>query len=172
MLANLPANKSFTFQVKGKNNSTGVAIVEIYDAQESSGRLSNLSSRAVVGTGDNVLIPGFFVKGPGPLTLLIRAVGPTLGTLEPPVAGALPQPSIMLVKDNTGLGWNTRWGTAVNAAFIKDVTPKVGAFPLVDGSADSARLVTVGPGLYSVVVSGVNNTTGIALVELYVVSGY
>jgi outer membrane protein assembly factor BamB len=172
MLANLTANKSFTFQIMGKNNTTGVAIVEIYDAQENSGRLSNLSSRAVVGTGDNVLIPGFYVKGPGPLTLLIRAVGPTLGTFEQPVAGALPQPSIMLVKDNTGFGWNTRWGTAVNAAFIKDVTPKVGAFPLADGSADSALLVTVGPGLYSVVVSGVNNTTGIALVELYVVSGY
>ncbi|HUG09669.1 MAG TPA: PQQ-binding-like beta-propeller repeat protein [Opitutaceae bacterium] len=172
MLANLSANKSFTFQVKGKNATTGVAIVEIYDAQENSGRLSNLSSRAVVGSGDNVLIPGFYVKGPGPLTLLIRAVGPTLGTLEPPVAGALPQPSIMLVKDTVGLGWNTRWGTAANAAFIKDVTPKVGAFPLADGSADSALLVTVGPGLYSVVVSGVNNTTGIALVELYVVSGY
>lgn len=172
LIASLPANNGFTFQVRGRNDTTGVALVEIYDAQEDSGRLVNLSSRAVVGTGVNVLIPGFYVKGPGPLTLLIRAVGPTLALPPFSVPGALQRPSLNLVKDGVGQGWNHVWGSAHNAAFIKDVSPRVGAFALPDGSADSALLVTVGPGLYSVVVSGVNETTGIALVELYVVNGY
>lgn len=172
MVASLPANNGFTFTVKGRDDTTGVAIVEVYDALENSGRLANLSSRAVVGTGDNVLVPGFFVKGSGPITLLIRAVGPTLEQIDPSLTGVLQQPAIILVKDGAGLGWNHVWGNAHNAAFIKDVAPRVGAFALPDGSADSAMLVTVGPGLYSVVVSGVNNTSGVALVELYVVSGY
>jgi hypothetical protein len=78
----------------------------------------------------------------------------------------------MLMKNGSSLGWNQTWGTAHNAAFIKDVAPRVGAFALPDGSADSAILVTVEPGLYSVVVSGLGETTGVALVELYVVNGY
>lgn len=172
MVASLPANNGFTFQVRGSNNTTGVAIVELYDALKTSGRLANLSSRAVVGTGDNVLVPGFYVEGAGPLTLLIRAVGPTLA--QPPynVGGVLQRPSVMLVKNGVGLGWNHVWGDAHNAAFIKDVMPRVGAFALPDGSADSAMLVTVGPGSYTVVVAGLGGTTGVALVELYVVNGY
>lgn len=170
LLASLPGGNSFTFQIKGKNSTTGVAIIEVYDAEKSAGRLSNLSSRAVVGTGENVLIPGFIVEGSGPITLLIRGVGPTLGTFG--VGGVLAQPTITLHRDGVSLITNQQWGNAPNASFIKDITPKVGAFPLPDNSADSALLVTLQPGAYTVVVSGVNNTTGVVLVELYVVSGY
>jgi len=170
LLASLPGGNSFTFQIKGKNSTTGVAIVEVYDAQKASGRLINLSTRAVVGTGDNVLIPGFIVEGSGPTTLLVRAVGPTLGSFG--VGGVLTQPKMTLYKGQMPLLSNQGWGTAPNAAFIKDVTPRVGAFALPDNSADSAILTTLQPGAYTVVISGVNNTTGVVLFELYIVSGY
>lgn len=172
LLSPLSANKSFTFQVKGRDDTTGVAIVEVYDAQQSSGSLSNLSSRAVVGTGDNVLIPGFYVKGTGGLILLIRAIGPTLALDPYNVSGVLAEPNIRLVRDGSTVAENQVWGTASNANQIRVVTPQVGAFALPEGSADSVILATVQKGSYTVVVSGVNNTTGVALVELYVVSGY
>ena len=170
LLANFPAGNSFTFQARGKNDTNGVAIVEVYDAQRSSGRLTNLSSRAVVGTGDDRMIPGFILHGTGPSTLLIRVVGPTLASFNVPAV--LARPAMTLVRDGVPVVTNQVWGNAPNAAFIKDVTPLVGAFPLPDGSADSAVLVTLNPGSYTVVVSGVNETTGVVLVELYVVNGY
>jgi hypothetical protein len=152
MLANLAADRRFTFQIKGEAGSTGVALVEIYDAQETSGRLVNLSSRAVVGTGVNVLIPGFYVKGTGPLTLLIRAVGPTLSLPEYGVPVALQQPLIMLIKNGSSIGWNQTWGTAHNEAFNKDDAPRVGAYALPYGRAETSNHVTEEPGLYSFVV--------------------
>ena len=172
LVAPLSANNSFTFQVKGVNNSTGIAIVEVYDAQQDSGRLVNLSSRALVGTNDNVLIPGFYVKGTGAITLLIRAVGPTLAQDPYNVPGVLAQPNVQLVRSGTVVVANQVWNTAPNVSFIRDVTPKVGAFALPEGSADSVVLATVPPGGYTVIASGVNQTTGIALVELYVLTGY
>jgi len=172
LVATLSAENSFTFQVKGVNGSTGIAIAEVYDAQQDSGRFVNLSSRALVGTGENVLIPGFFVKGTGAITLLIRGVGPTLAQDPYNVPGVLAQPKIELVRNGTIVAGNQVWGTAPNVIFIRDVTPKVGAFALPEGSADSAILATVPPGGYTIVTSGVNQTTGVALVELYVLTGY
>ncbi|MEY2879318.1 MAG: hypothetical protein RLZZ15_1698, partial [Verrucomicrobiota bacterium] len=129
-------------------------------------RLLNLAARASVGTDADVLIPGFVI-GPGaPKTVLIRAVGPTLGVFG--VGGALASPVLTLFDSDTrALATNTRWDTAANAAEIRTTAPRVGAFSLPAGSADSAVLATLAPGAYTAQTAGANSTTGVALVEIY-----
>ncbi len=129
-------------------------------------RLLNLAARAQVGTGGDVLIPGFVI-GPGASkTVLIRAVGPTLGVFG--VGGALASPVLTLFDSaQRSLATNTRWGTAANAAEIRLVAPRVGAFALPEGSADSVVLATLAPGAYTAQTAGAANGTGVALVEIY-----
>jgi hypothetical protein len=62
---------------------------------------------------------------------------------------------------------NTGWGTNTNPAQIASVAAQVGAFALVSGSADSADVVNLAPGAYTIQISGVNSTTGVALAEVY-----
>jgi len=117
-----------------------------------------------VGTGDNVLIAGFTFNGSGPKKLLIRAVGPSLASYG--VTGVLANPRLDLFDQNgTLLQSNDDWGgsTTLSNAFTS-----VGAFPLNgQTSLDAVLLVTLPPGTYTARVSGVNGTTGVALVEVY-----
>jgi len=98
--------------------------------------------------------------------VLIRAVGPTLAQFS--VAGVLAQPTLNVV-DASGntFATNTGWSTATNAAAIATATAAVHTFPLPQGSADCALLVTLSPGTYTAIVTGVGGTSGIALVEAY-----
>jgi hypothetical protein len=156
---------SYTAQVSGANGTTGVALAEIYDADTStpSSRLVNLSSRAFVGTGSNVLIAGFVVSGNATETVLIRGIGPGLSSYG--LTGLLNSP-VLTVYDSNGnlLATNTAWGgrTTLTSAFAQ-----VGAFSIPANSNDTALLMALPPGNYSAEVSGANGTTGIALVELY-----
>jgi Putative collagen-binding domain of a collagenase len=151
--------------VTGANNSSGIALIELYDADASpapAGRLVNISVRAQVGTGDNVLIAGFVISGNAPETVLIRGIGPGLAQFG--VIGALSRPQLDLYQGSTDLLENVGWGgsPALSAAFAE-----TGAFALDPASADSAMMVTLSPGSYSAVISGVNNTTGVGLIEVY-----
>jgi uncharacterized protein (DUF1800 family) len=130
-------------------------------------RLSNLSSRAQVGTGGNVMITGFVVQEGAPKRVLIRAVGARLGQAPFSVSGALANPQLQLFNaDGTLVLANDNWAAADLATMTA-----VGAFPLVNNSNDAALVATLSPGAYTAQVSGVNNTTGIALLEIYDVSG-
>jgi hypothetical protein len=152
---------AFTVQVKGAG--AGSVLVEAYDlGAETSPRLVNLSARHWVGTGADVLIAGFVVGGTGTKQVLIRAVGPTLASFG--VAGALADPQLeVLDGGGRSLGSNDNWSTVLSSTF-----GRVGAFPLSSGSRDAAALVTLTAGAsYTVKVSGVNNTTGEALIEVY-----
>jgi hypothetical protein len=154
--------------VTATDNGTGIALLEVYDASTATtAAVLNASTRAYVGTGDSVLIPGFVVGGTGTLRLLIRAVGPGLTAFG--VAGALADPTITLYRDSTVLATNDNWSTAGNAAEIVSTAEAVGAFALAGGSRDAVILTTLTPGPYTAIVSGVGNTAGTALVELYVV---
>ena len=157
-------NGAYTVQVSGKDSSSGVALVEVYDAATSgSGKLVNLSVRANIGTGADVPNVGFVVAGAGARTVMIRAVGPALGAFG--VTGAISDPQIELFRGSTRLDSNDNWGgsTSLTAAFVQ-----VGAFAFADPSSRDAVLVaTLAPGAYTVVVSGVNGTKGIGLVEVY-----
>ncbi len=155
--------------VVGAGGGSGVTLLEVYDtdAADSSARLVNASTRAFVGTGEQVLIPGFVISGVGTVKLLLRAVGPTLANLG--VAGALADPQMTLFQSSTTIGANDNWSTAANASEVAAAATQSGAFTLATGSRDAALLVNLGAGNYTVTVSGVGNTTGTALVEIYVV---
>lgn len=158
---------AYTAPIGAVDNGSGVALVEVYDAAPGSGAtIINASTRAFVGTGANVLIPGFVVGGTGTLRLLIRAVGPTLGSFG--VSDVLADPTVTLFSGTTALATNDNWSAAPNSAEIANAASAVGAFALPAGSRDAALVATLAPGSYSAVVSGVANTTGTALVELYV----
>ena len=135
-------------------------------------RLINISSRAYVDAGNNVLIAGFVVSGSeGQKQVLLRGVGPSLGKFGVP--GALKAAKIELhTTDPNGkdvvLMTNTQWdaipsdGTAVTNA-----GNQVGAFPLTAGSKDAARLIYLFPGSYTVILSAADGTPGVGLVEAY-----
>lgn len=161
---------AYTAPVAAVESDSGVVLLEVYDAASTTATtLVNASTRAYVGTGDSVLIPGFVIGGNGTLRLLIRAVGPTLGSFG--VEGALADPTITLYRGTAALATNDNWSSAANAAAIASTATAVGAFALPTGSRDAAILTTLEPGAYSAIISGVGNTTGTVLMELYAVAG-
>ncbi len=173
LVVDLPAGQYSAF-AGGAANGTGVALVELYDVTGGTDtRLANIATRGFVGTGGDVLISGFVVSSEGSKTLLIRAVGPTLAGFG--VSGALADPSLTVFGRAAGatadsaLLTNNDWGTNAGAANTAAVAARVGAFALANGSKDAAVVVTLPPGAYTVQASGVGNTTGTALVEIYVV---
>jgi sugar lactone lactonase YvrE len=164
LILTLPAG-GYTAQVSGVGGTTGVALAEVYEMSSTGTRLSNLSVRAQVGTGDDVVIPGFYISGSGTESLLIRADGPVLSQYG--VDGVLSDPVLRVIANSDTIDADTQWGTNLNADDIAAAAAVVGAFPLPVGSADSATLISLSPGSYTVEVSGVNNETGVALAEIY-----
>ena len=153
-------------KISAANTGTGTVIAEIYDATPPSAyttttpRLLNVSVRKHLGSGVTM---GFTVGGSGSKTILIRAVGPTLGAFGVP--GTVDDPQLALFNGASAkIGENDNWGgtAALTAAY-----GQVGAFGLPPASKDAALLATLAPGGYSVQVSGTANTTGVALVEVY-----
>jgi hypothetical protein len=157
----------YTVHVLGANGGTGIAIVEVYDLDTSStsSRVVNLSTRSHVGRDNSILIPGVTVSGTSPRQLLIRAVGPGLRQYD--VNGVLERPKIALYQGSTLLTTNTGWTTAPNATEIPGVASRVGAFALSESSADSALLVTLAPGGYTLHISGADGGTGVVLAEVF-----
>jgi hypothetical protein len=139
-----------------------LGIVEVFDVSPATnGQLGNLSSRGFVGNGDNVLIGGVIVGPPstGNANLLVRSLGPSLGTFG--VAGALPDPKLKVVNQNgVEVASNDDW--RANQAAIQSQAPSLA--PSRDEEA--ALIVSVAPGLYTVVVEG-KNASGVATVEVY-----
>ncbi len=166
---------SQSFHIIAKNLATGITLAEAYDATASdlftitTPRIINGSARTSVGQADDVLILGFVIAGASPERLLIRAAGPTLG--DPPynVDGILADPRLEIYDSkNVKIAENDNWGDNGADAALVPAFNNVGAFPFRGPtSKDAALIVTLGAGRYSAVVRGVNDTTGVALVELY-----
>jgi hypothetical protein len=168
-LAVSPATGGYTVQITGKNNGTGIALAEIYDASSgtfsiaTTPRLTNVSARTQVGTGDNILIAGFVIGGSTSRTVLIRATGPALTKFG--VGGVLVDPKLQLYSGNTVIRENDDWGADAQLSAVGD---SVGAFTLgTVATKDSVLLVTLPAGAYTAQVSGVNSTSGVALIEVY-----
>jgi Cysteine-rich secretory protein family/SdrD B-like domain len=120
-------------------------------------KLANISTRALVGTGANVLIGGFIVTGTEKKPVIVRGIGPSL-----PLPGKLLDPTLEL-HDSSGalLGFNDNWGESPDSAAIAES----GVAPANEN--ESAILMSLAPGSYTVVLAGANQTTGTAVVEVY-----
>ncbi len=165
LLVTLPPGL-YTAQVTGADGATGVALVEAYDTEPPGfARLINLSARAQVLPGAGAEIGGLVIDGGVRKKTLLRAAGPALAAFG--VAGVLAKPRMTLVRDGTVVATAAEWGAAPNAAAIREAARAVNAFAFAEGSADAALLTELKPGAYSVVVTGADGGSGVALVEVY-----
>ena len=155
----------YTAQVASGLGGDGTGLAEVYDADSGAPtiRLINISARALVKTGQNILIGGFTIGGNTGETVLIRAVGPGMtDTFQ--IAGTLAQPVLTIFSGNTPIYSNTNWG---GDATLAGTFATTGAFTLNPAHQDSALLLTLPPGGYTAQVTGFSGGTGIALVEIY-----
>ncbi len=152
---------AYTALVSGAGGATGVGLVEVYEVDHPEVPMINISTRGHVGSGGNVMIGGFVVTGSSPQTVIIRGTGPSLANFG--VTGALANPMLQLVRQSDGatIATNDDWGSASNAAAI-------GASGFAPGNPlESAILITLDPGAYTAIVSGVGGGTGTGLIEVY-----
>jgi hypothetical protein len=153
---------AYTAIVRGKNNTSGIGLVEAYDLdQAANSKLANISTRGFVESGNNVMIGGFIVgnSGGGGATVVVRAIGPSLGAFG--IAGALQDPTLDLVDANgTVLRANNDWGDSQQV--------ELESASLQPGDTREAAVVqTLAPGNYTAIIRGLSDTTGVALVEVY-----
>ncbi|MBA2584918.1 MAG: hypothetical protein H0U99_00335 [Chthoniobacterales bacterium] len=127
-------------------------------------RLANISTRANVMTGENVLIGGFLLHGAGQRQLLIRAIGPSLAVNGTPLTGRLQDPTIEVIRNSAIIATNDNWGDSPQ----KDQISATGLAPTEPNEA--AVLITLGPDAFTAIMRGANNTTGLGLIEVYDVS--
>ena len=156
---------AFTAIVKGNGNTSGVALVEIYDLNQTvDSRLANLRTRAFVLTGNDIVIAGFLLSsGPSMDRLIVRGIGPSLapGTFPPSVVLANP---VLELRDSNGtlLISDDNWqddpvqAAEITAAGLAPTNP-----------SEAAIAATLSPGLYTALLSGANSGTGIGVVEIY-----
>lgn len=157
----LNAGFNYTAVLRGVNNGTGVGLVEVYDLEPTSdSHLVNLSGRAFVSTGNDVLIGGIIISGTAAEQVLFRAIGPSLAAKG--VANPLMDPTLDLYNENgTLIAHNDDWMTSQQRISII----QTGLAPT--DSRESAILEVPAAGNYTAIVRGENNETGIALVEAY-----
>ena len=160
-----PAQGLYTAIVAGKNATTGIALVEAYDLGTASldvsgnATLANISTRGFVNTNDNVMIGGFIIRGEA-RRVVARAIGPSLTGSGVP--GAI-QDTVLELRDGFGtlLFSNDDWRSTQEQEIIA-----TGLAPSDD--RESAIVANLAPANYTGIVSGKNNTTGVGLVEVYV----
>ncbi|MEY2520301.1 MAG: hypothetical protein QOF24_2060 [Verrucomicrobiota bacterium] len=148
---------AYTAILRGANQTIGTAVVETYDLDPAANsKLANISTRAWVQTGDNVLIGGLIVMGQASADVIVRAIGPSLT-----VAGAMVDPTLDL-RDGNGaaLAFNDNWRLTQQSAISA-----TGLQPTRD--AESAILISLPPGTYTAIVRGANAATGVAVIEVY-----
>jgi hypothetical protein len=170
IIADLPPG-NYTAIVRGVDNMTGVALVEVYDLNTAANSiLADVSTRAFVQTGDSVMIGGFIVHGTQPKRVIIRAIGPELSAPPFNIPNALADPTLEL-HDHTGalIASNDNWqhtiiGGIITTSQVHDIMNS-GHAP--SDPSESAIIADLPPGNYTAIVRGVNNTTGVALVEVY-----
>ncbi len=168
LLVTLRASSNYTVVLRGKNGTTGIGLVEVYDQETgSAASLANISSRAFVGTGDQVLIGGVIAQGLAARQVLLRAIGPSLTAKG--VSGALGNPTLDLYDSNGNLvahndNWREEPDGTVNPTRVSSIMA-TGLPP--ENPAEAAIVFTPAAGGYTAVVRGKNSTTGVGLVEAY-----
>jgi hypothetical protein len=149
---------NFTAIVNGRDNTTGIGLLEVYEL-DSTSRLLNISTRGFVGGGDNMMIAGLILNGTDNGTICFRALGPSLAAFG--VHGVIADPRLDLFNaQGTKIGANNNWKDSQQSAI-----QSAGLAPGSD--SESALLTNLAPGNYTAIVSGINGATGVALVEAY-----
>ena len=151
----------YTAIVSGAGGGTGVGLVEVFEVDHPENPMAGISTRGFVSTGDSVMIGGIIIQGDAPQTVVVRARGPSLAAQG--VANPLANPLLQLVAADGTVFTNDDWQSAANAAQIT-----ASGFAPVD-PRESAILVTLNPGAYTAIVSGVGGATGVGIVEAFVV---
>lgn len=153
---------AYTAITRGVNNSSGVGLVEVYDIDGSAAvaKAVNVSTRGFVSTGDSVMIAGFIVGGDSPAHVIVRGIGPSLAAFG--IANPLQNPKLDLYNSNgSKLVSNDNWQEADNFGQVMD------AHLAPSDARESAISATLTPAAYTAILSGINNTTGVGLVEVY-----
>ena len=155
---------AYTAVVRGKNNTSGVALIELYDLAQADGKLGNISTRAFVSTGENIVIAGLVLSHGGEADrIVLRGIGPSLAPGSFPVSAVLANPTLELRnEDGTLVSANNDWQD--DSVLAVELTA-AGLAPTND--LESAIAVTLPPGAYTVLLAGTNSGTGIGLVEIY-----
>jgi hypothetical protein len=161
LIATLTAG-TFTVIERGKQDTTGVGLVEIYDLEAGSGpELANISTRGFVGTGSDVMIAGFIVASStgGSSQVILRALGPSLGDFG--IADPLADPVLDLYDSNgTLIASNDNWKSDQQAEIEATGIPP-------SNDPEAAIVTTLAPGAYTAIESGKDDGTGVGLVEVY-----
>jgi hypothetical protein len=153
---------TYTVVLSESEGQSGIALIAIYDLDPANGRLAAMSTRGKVETNDDILIGGFIVAGSQPQRVVVRAIGSSLSGHG--VAGALVDPTLELYNGTGSLIYtNDNWRSAQEQQLIESSLA-----PTDDREA--AVIATLPPGSYTAVVRGSNDSTGVALVEIYYVT--
>jgi hypothetical protein len=154
---------AYTAVVSGKDNTSGVSLVEVYDLDQSAAaKLGNMSTRALVNTGNDIVIAGFILGGhSGDDRVVVRGIGPSLTQLGVP--DALANPTLEL-RDSNGMLLVADDDWQDNPAQAAEL---IGAGLAPAHQSESGIATTLPPGLYTALLAGLNNGTGVGLVEVY-----
>jgi hypothetical protein len=153
----------YTAVLAGKNQGTGIGLVEVYDIdQATNSHLANISTRGLVQTGDDVMIGGFIMGGSSQTTeVAIRGIGPSLAQFG--LTNLLADPNLELRDSNGALiTSNNDWqDDPISAAELTahNLAPQ--------NSLESGIFATLPPGTFTAILAGNNNGVGIGLVEIY-----
>ncbi len=168
-IGDLTVNKAYTVIMSGVNNTTGIGLIETYEASGFADyeRMINISTRAWVGTGDSVAIGGMITPSGDPRRVLIRGLGPSLpsavGTrISDPTLTLYKGQSVVVTVDN----WRDIDGTGTDDNVLEDRITKLGIAPSNDN--ESVIIATLDPSsAYTVILSDSNGGTGVGMVEIY-----
>ena len=152
---------AYTAVVTGKGLSPGVGLVEVYDLSPvTESKLGNISTRGNVGTDSDVLIAGFIVGATDSSTVVVRAIGPSLGSVG--ISGPLADPSLSVYDQNgSALAANDNWEDDPSAFDLgqNQIAPL--------DPAEAATILHLPVGAYTAVMAGANNEVGVGLIEVY-----
>ncbi|MFN2622055.1 MAG: pectinesterase family protein [Chthoniobacterales bacterium] len=152
---------SYTAIVRGRSATSGIAVAEVYDLSEAgSGQLANISTRGVIGRGEEVMIAGFVLAGgSGSSKVIVRGIGPSLAAVG--IAQPLDDPTLELHDGNgIAIAFNDNWRdsqpTEIEATTLAPTNDR-----------ESAIVATLPPGQYTAVLAGRADGSGIGVVEVY-----
>jgi hypothetical protein len=152
---------AYTAILSGVGGASGIGVAAVYEVDRPDAPLVNLSTRGQVRTGNDVMIGGFVIQGTQAQTVAVVGTGPSLAPFG--IANPLANPTLTVVRtsDQAVVATNDNWGSAANAAQLQ----ARGFAP--SNALEAGMLLTLQPGAYTAILSGVGGTTGTGIVAVY-----